>query len=356
MTVLNARPTTVFRSPDDLTATEPPERRGLDRDQVRLLVASGAGITHTRFCAIGDHLDAGDLLVVNNSATRAAEFDATDADGDPVVVHVATRLDNGEWVVELRTAPDAAKPLLDASPGSRLDGPAGIGLTLLSPYPEPNSSPTGTGNRLWRSSVRGTDNLAMALPSIGRPIAYGYLRDRFPLTSYQTVFAAVDGSAEMPSAARPFSAELVVRLVARGIRFAPITLHTGVSSQDAGEAPQPEWRQVSAATADLVNATRRYGGRVVAAGTTVARALESSVAGDGSVEATLGWTDHTIGPDRPVRVLDGIVTGWHNPDASHLLLVEEVAGPQLTQQAYDAAVAGRYRWHEFGDSGLLLRR
>ena len=356
MTALNGRPTTTFRSPEDLTATEPPERRGIGRDQVRLLVATPAGIAHSRFDAIGDHLEAGDLLVVNNSATRAAEFDATDVDGDARVVHVATALDDGEWVVELRTAPDAAKPVLDASPGSRLDGPGGIGLILLSPYPESDSSPTGTGIRLWRSAVRGTRDLASLLAAVGRPISYGYLHDRFPLADYQTVFATVDGSAEMPSAARPFSAELVARLVASGIRFAPITLHAGVSSQDAGEAPQPEWRQVSAATADLVNATHGYGGRVVAVGTTVARALESSVARDGSVRATAGWTEHVIGPGHPVRVVDGMVTGWHNPDASHLLLVEQVAGPELTQQAYDAAVAARYRWHEFGDSGLLLRR
>ena len=244
MTALNARPTTVFRSPDDLTATEPPERRGLDRDQVRLLVATPAGITHTRFDAIGDHLDAGDLLVVNNSATRAAEFDATDADGDPVVVHVATGLDNGEWVVELRTAPDAAKPILDAPPGIPAGRAGGYRAHLAAvPTREPNSSPTGSGNRLWRSAFEGTDNLASLLPAIGRPIAYGYLRDRFPLTNYQTVFARWTAAPRCPARHARSARELVARLVARGIRFAPITLHTGVSSQDAGEAPQPEWRR-----------------------------------------------------------------------------------------------------------------
>jgi S-adenosylmethionine:tRNA ribosyltransferase-isomerase len=128
-----------------------------------------------------------------------------------------------------------------------------------------------------------------------------------------------------------------------------------VSSQDAGEAPQPERFDVTADTAALVNGARARGGRVVAVGTTATRALESAASPDGMVAAARGWTELVIGPDRPVRVVDGLVTGWHNPEASHLLLVEAVAGPELTQRAYDAAVEGGYAWHEFGDSALLLR-
>jgi S-adenosylmethionine:tRNA ribosyltransferase-isomerase len=158
----------------------------------------------------------------------------------------------------------------------------------------------------------------------------------------------------MPSAARPFSAELVARLVSSGVIIAPITLHTGLSSQDAGEAPQPEWFEVSETTAQLVNASRARGGRVIAVGTTATRAIESAAPRDGVVTAVSGWTDLVISPERPVRVVDGLITGWHNPEASHLLLVESVAGTELTQRAYDAAVAERYLWHEFGDSGLLL--
>ncbi len=143
MTQLAARPATHFRSPEDLTATEPPEYRGLARDAVRLLVATPEGLTHTRFSDLAQYLNPGDLLVVNNSATRAAEFDATSDDNDPIVVHVATGLGGRTWVVELRTAPDAAKPILDAGPGNRYRGPAGIRITLRTPYPEGDSSPTG---------------------------------------------------------------------------------------------------------------------------------------------------------------------------------------------------------------------
>ena len=188
----------------------------------------------------------------------------------------------------------------------------------------------------------------------GRPIAYGYLDRRYPLDAYQTVFATHPGSAEMASAGRPFTAELVTRLVSAGVLLAPVTLHTGVSSQEAGEAPQPERFSVPEPTARLVNAMRAGGGRVVAVGTTVTRALESAVAEDGTVVARSGWTDRVVTPAEPPRVVTGLVTGWHDPHASHLLLVEAVAGPELTQRAYEAAVAEEYLWHEFGDAALLL--
>jgi S-adenosylmethionine:tRNA ribosyltransferase-isomerase len=157
----------------------------------------------------------------------------------------------------------------------------------------------------------------------------------------------------MASAGRPFTESLLTRLVARGIGVAPITLHTGVSSQEAGEGPQPEWYDVPAATARLVELTRESGGRVVATGTTVTRALESAVQ-DGHVDAATGWTGRVVTPADPPVVVDGLVTGWHDAGASHLLLVEAVAGATLGQAAYDEALAEGYRWHEFGDSALFL--
>ena len=352
-TATTRTPTTRFAPPEDLTATEPPEQRGLRRDGVRLLVASGPGITHTTFAGIGDHLTAGDVLVVNTSATVPGQLDGLRG-GGAVVVHVANRLADGSRVVELRRAPDAAAPLLDGTPGERVVLPGGATVELLEPYPEPDSSPTGRGNRLWRGRVQAPTTVGDYLTTYARPISYGYLRDSFPIAAYQTIFALDPGSAEMPSAARPFSADLVARLVARGVIFAPITLHTGVSSQEAHEGPQAEWYSVPETTAQLVLAARTRGRRVVAVGTTATRAIESAADERGAVHARSGWTTLVIGPDRPVRVVNGLVTGWHNPDASHLLLVESVAGAALTQRAYGAAVAERYLWHEFGDAGLLL--
>ncbi|HEY6741054.1 MAG TPA: S-adenosylmethionine:tRNA ribosyltransferase-isomerase, partial [Lapillicoccus sp.] len=261
-------------------------------------------------------------------------------------------LDDGTWVLELRSAPAAAIPVLDGSPGEEVHLGEGVVARLLDAYPDGASSPTGAGNRLWRASVTG--DLAGLLRRVGRPIAYGYLDRRYPLRDYQTVFSRDPGSAEMPSAGRPFTNRLVTRLVRSGVLVAPVLLHTGVSSQDAGEAPQPERFEVTPVTAALVNAARARGGRVVAVGTTATRAIESATSPNGVVDASAGWTDLVIGPDRPVRVVEGLVTGWHNPEASHLLLVEAVAGAELTQRAYDAAVAERYAWHEFGDSCLIL--
>ena len=353
-------PHTVFRVTDDLTADAPPEARGLGRDGVRLLVASespsgGVHISHTTFSAIGDHLAPGDLLLVNNSATVAGEVDGRVAGRGRVVVHVATELDDCTWVVELRTAPDAARSVLDAHVGDVVElAPDGPRLCLEAPYPRPDSSPTGRGNRLWRAAELDDCTLVEHLAVHGRPIAYGYLRARFPVDAYQTVFARLPGSAEMASAARPFTAELVARLVSSGVLVAPVTLHTGLSSQESGEAPQPERFAVSGETAALVNHVRSRGGRVVAVGTTATRAIESATDPDGRVRPAAGWTDVVISPDRPARVVDGLVTGWHDPDASHLLLVESVAGTVLTQRAYDEAVAHRYAWHEFGDAGLFL--
>ncbi|MBO9520308.1 MAG: S-adenosylmethionine:tRNA ribosyltransferase-isomerase [Nocardioidaceae bacterium] len=349
MRLIEERPVTVFPAPRETTAPAPAEARGLERDQVRLLVARPDGVTHARFRDLADHLEAGDLVVVNDSATVAGELDAAGPYG-AAVLHLATPLDDGSWVVEVRTAPDGARAVLDAASGAVFAAGA-VEVRLLEPYPRSGSSPTGAGNRLWRAAVTGP--LEARLSSYGRPIGYGYLPRRYPLEAYQTIFSTRPGSAEMPSAARPFTPSLVTRLVSKGVAVAPVTLHTGVSSQEAGEAPQPERFAVPETTARLVNAVRAGGGRVVAVGTTVTRALESAVERD-VVVATRGWTERVVTPADPPRVVTGLVTGWHDPQASHLLLVEAVAGRELSQRAYDAAVAGGYLWHEFGDAALLL--
>lgn len=349
--ILEERSSIHFDPGSGATAPAPAEARGLSREDVRLLVASESGVVHARFRDLSDHLHAGDLVVVNDSATVPGEIDAESAEHGPVVLHLATPLDDGTWVTEVRTPVHAARAVLDAGIGHHFEaGP--VGVTLVEAYPRSGSSPTGSGNRLWRARVDGP--LDSHLGRHGRPIAYGYLSRRYPLSAYQTVFATRPGSAEMPSAARPFTHGLVTRLVSKGVAVAPVTLHTGVSSQEAGEAPQPERFSVPASTALLVNAVRAGGGRVVAVGTTAARALESAVADDGQAVAANGWTDRVVTPADPPRVVTGLVTGWHDPMASHLLLVEAVAGRALAQRAYEAAVAEEYLWHEFGDAALLL--
>lgn len=346
---LDAKALTSFELPDNLSAVAPPEARGLRRDQVRLLVADSHGIRHRRFADLPDELAPGDLVVINTSATLPAAVDGTLAGGRPVVVHFATALDDGRWVVEVRPSGPARGPVTGLAAGDSVLVAGATSATLVSAYPDASDM----DSRLWVATVSSLD-VPRLLHRHGRPITYGYVTGRWPLESYQTVFATKPGSAEMPSAGRPFSAELVTALVTRGIRVAPVTLHTGVSSPEAGETPTPERYEVPTGTADLVNLTRRTGGRVVAVGTTVTRALESVAGTDGSVTASRGWTDLVLGPDRPARVVDGLITGWHAPGASHLLLLEAVVGPALVSSAYEEAVRHGYLWHEFGDSALLL--
>ena len=335
-----------FEVSPDRVATSPPERRGQDRDGVRLLVVRPSGIEHRRFRDLPDALHAGDLLVINTSGTLPA---AVDAPGRAGPVHVSTVLDDGSWVIELRRV-DGRGPDRSLAPGHRIALPGGVQLAVVEPYPRADAEPA----RLWRARPVAPVDLVEYLGRYGRPITYGYLDGRYPLTAYQTVYATVPGSAEMPSAGRPFSERLLVQLIARGITIAPIVLHAGVSSTEAHEQPFPERYTVPSSTARLVASARAAGSRVVAVGTTVVRALESVATPDGTVRAGQGWTDLVLGPHRPARVVNGIISGFHEPGASHLMLLEAIAGRELVRSSYQAALDHGYLWHEFGDSTVFL--
>ena len=340
-----------FALPERLQAHEPPEARGVARDEVRLMVASHAeaGLEHARFRDLPGFLRAGDVLVVNVSATLPAAVPARLPGGAAVELRFATAapdLDRGSWwIVELRSA-GGASPFRDARAGETLELPGGAAVELVAPY--------AGGVRLWLARVRASAPLHEYLARHGHPIRYGYVPSEWPLAAYQTAFATQPGSAEMPSAGRPFTPELITRLVAGGVHVAPLVLHAGVSSLERGEAPYPERYAVPEATARLVNAVRWWGGRVIAVGTTVVRALETVADEAGAVAAGEGWTRLVVTPERGVRAVDGLVTGWHEPDASHLQLLEAVAGPELLERSYAAALEHGYLWHEFGDSHLIL--
>ncbi|MGZ4227078.1 MAG: S-adenosylmethionine:tRNA ribosyltransferase-isomerase [Solirubrobacteraceae bacterium] len=338
-----------FDVPAALEARQPPEERGLRRDEVRLLVArrSDGSVSHRRFADLVDVLDAGDLLVVNVSATIPAAVSARRPDCERVTVHFATpapQLADGWWVVELRSS-DGGRPLR-ASVGERISLDGGAELELVAPY--------ASGARLVLARIDGADSVIGYLERHGRPIRYGYVKSPWPLDAYQNVYATTPGSAEMASAGRPFTPELITQLIARGVLFAPITLHCGVSSPERHEAPLPERFEVPEQTAALIRAVREWGGRVVAVGTTVVRALESVAQPDGAVAAGAGWTGLVVTPGRGLWLVDGLITGWHEPEASHLEMLEAAAGPQLLARSYDAALACGYLWHEFGDSHLVL--
>jgi S-adenosylmethionine:tRNA ribosyltransferase-isomerase len=333
----------------DHAAHEPPEARGIERDNIRLMVSPGHDAPiHATFRALPDFLASGDLVVVNTSATVPAAIDAELPNGTTFVLHVSTELPGGLWMVEPRQLIEggATQPL-SLSPGvTRIRLSGGTELDLLRPAPG--------STRLWLAAAVGNDVLTTQLLTNGRPIRYRYVDHDWPIETYQTVFADKPGSAEMPSAARPFSDALVTALIRRGVALATITLHTGVSSLEGHELPYPERFEVPAATAAAVNAAHAAGGHVVAVGTTVVRALETAVDSRGTVHPAEGWTDAIITAQRGVRAVDGLVTGWHEPEASHLDMLEAVAGRAVLEVAYAEAFATGYLWHEFGDSHLLL--
>ena len=333
-----------FTLPAELEAHDPPEARGLARDGVRMLVSrrSSGEIGHHGFRDLPGLLLPGDLLVVNTTATLPAQVRADDG----LAVHFSSPQPDGTWLVELRQVKGKiSMPNGPGFPDQRISLPGGAVLTL-------EGKATA---RLWRARLS-----AAVVPYLlrhGIPIRYSYVHREWALPFYQTVFAREPGSAEMPSASRPFTPSVVTALVARGVLIAPLTLHTGVSSLEAGEDPYPEPYDVPPATARLVNHVRADGGRIIAAGTTVVRALETAALGGlpgGQVAASAGWTSHVVTPETGVTVVDGLLTGLHEPRSSHLRMLAAFAGPGLLDRCYETAIRSRYLWHEFGDVHLML--
>jgi S-adenosylmethionine:tRNA ribosyltransferase-isomerase len=332
-----------FELPARLEADHPPEAR----DGVRLLVANCAdgSIVHGHFRDLPRFLAPGDLLVINTSATLPAALPALRADGTELELRLSTPAPDLDadryWIVELRRGDEPYA----AGVGERLRLPAGATAELVAPYAAP---------RLWLARLDLHRPVDEYLAEHGHPIRYRYVPRSWPLDEYQNVYAVEPGSAEMASAGRPFTPELITRLVAEGILVAPVTLHTGVSSQERGERPYAERFRVPLETAMLANAVRTWGGRVIAVGTTVVRALETVAQPDGTVTAGDGWTNLIVTPERGLWALDGLLTGWHEPQSSHLDVLRAAAGDELLARSYEAAIEHGYRWHEFGDSQLVL--
>jgi len=358
-----------FELPGALLAHEPPEARGLTRDGVRLLVTDpdDDGVRHATVRDLPDYLRAGDVLVVNASATINAALDAWrpavgNVPDEMIRLHLSSPVpeatDDRHWVVELRRlTADGSRPLLDARAGERIGLRGGATATLIEPFARRTThSAPNDSVRLWIAELDYPGGALAYAWEFGSPIRYGYVRDRWPLACYQTVFADEPGSAEMPSAGRPFTGELVERIEARGVTIARLTLHTGVASLETGEAPYPDRYRVPRETANMVNRARANGGRVVAVGTTVVRALETVASASGTVTEGEGWTDLVVSPERGVRVVDALITGFHEPRASHLAMLEAIAGSDHLAFAYQAALKAGYLWHEFGDLHLIMRQ
>lgn len=350
--------TVEFSLPPELEASAPPEARGLRRDQVRLMVSnySTDQIKHSRFYRLDQYLNGGDVLVINTSRTRNAALLASRVDGTALEIHLSIHLDDDLWTVELRALDELGKTkhLEDARAGEILTLPAAASAVLEGPYISDcndNSKPSET---LWLAKVKFPYPVDDYLERYGFPIRYNYVKEKWPLSFYQTVYATEPGSAEMPSAGRPFTSGLLKRLAAKGIRIAPLILHTGVSNLETHEPPYKEFFRVTSETAQIVNDARTSGHRIVAVGTTAIRALESVTNGDGEAHAGEGWTCLVITPQRGLRAVNGLITGMHEPDASHLAILAALAGRSHIKIAYEEALRKGYLWHEFGDLHLIL--
>jgi S-adenosylmethionine:tRNA ribosyltransferase-isomerase len=354
----------VFDVPDALQASSPPEARGLARDEIRMLVAGPEGLDHRTLDDLPLVLDPGDLIVLNTSSTIPASLAATTESGDVVRVNLSTVApDTGmtpaqalagrasTWFVEFRTPAGPADPPNGDDAEMAVFGLPGAGTLRLDPPP----SGGGGSARLWQAQLETPQPLITWLGRHAQPIRYSYVTESWPIEAYRNSYSTIPGSVEMPSAGRGLTPRLLARLAARGVQVVPVTLHCGVSSQEAGEAPYVEWCSVSAGTAGAVNAARRSGRRVLAVGTTVVRALETAAVDGGFLTAAEGWTDLVVGPHREIRTIDGLLTGWHEPRASHLMMLESLVGRDLLGQSYRAALQAGYLWHEFGDVHLLLR-
>lgn len=350
----------IFELPGHLEASEPPEKRGLKRDEVRLMISQPDGnrFEHTFFRRLSNYLGPNDVLVINTSATLNAALSVERSDGKTLQLHLSTELPDGSWAVELRQPHQhGSQQFFANSPGDRFQLPAGGSATLLESYDcncKGAASKSNQPKRLWKAKIEWPEDQFTYLQKHGFPIRYDYIKAPWPIDYYQTVFATEPGSAEMPSAGRAFTPQTITQLIVKGVEIIPILLHTGVASLEADESPYQERYRISADSVERLNTARQRGKRIIAVGTTVVRALETAADQDGILHAGEGYTCEIITPQRGVRVIDGLLTGFHEPKASHLKMLSAIAGREHLKLAYAEALRQEYLWHEFGDMHLIL--
>lgn len=344
-----------FELPEALECSLPTEQRGIARDEIRMMVSHMATdeVEHRIFRNLPDYLEAGDVLVVNTSGTLKAALETRLEDGREARIHLSTPLESGHWIAEIREVYQGhSRRFIQDFSDRTLPIPNGAQLELLLPQ---NPDRTETGRlQLWE--VRLVLGMAVSdyLARFGCPIKYKNLDQSYPQSWYQTVFATDWGSAEMPSAGRGFTPGVVHELGKKGVEIVPILLHTGVSSLEVDEQPYAERYHISANSANSLNRARSSGKRIIAVGTTAVRAVETLTTPDGITRGGSGKTSLYITPDRGLYGIDGLLTGFHEPRASHLWMLEALAGKPHLGITYSAALEAKYFWHEFGDVHLIL--
>jgi S-adenosylmethionine:tRNA ribosyltransferase-isomerase len=350
-----------FELPPDLEAAAPPEARGLRRDGVRLMVvdrATGA-VRHPGFSLGALLRPPADGVAPHDSRTLPASLLGWTASGAPLELRLAGR-DGDRWAgLALGVPPngdpalvptDARPPAPALAPGDRLTFAGGLGASVVERHDEVPAM-------VWIRFDRAGAELLGALHRAGQPVRYAYVPERWGLHHYQTLFAAAPGSAEMPSAGRAFTVQTLHDLRARGVGLATISLHAGLSTYGDPEVDRrfvpAEPYRVPATTAVAVERCRAAGGRVIAIGTTVVRTLETAATADGHVAAGAGVSRLRIDPDHKLRAVFGLLTGLHEPEASHLDLLRAFLTTGQLRAAYGEALTKGYLWHEFGDLCLI---
>ncbi|WP_335869577.1 S-adenosylmethionine:tRNA ribosyltransferase-isomerase [Bacillus sp. 2205SS5-2] len=333
--------TNSFRIPSYLNATVPAEMIRGYRDDVRLLVldSESGNTTHARFCELGNFLKKGDLLLFNNSRTIPAVLE-----GEKIKIHLSRKREDETWeglvIYEGEDKGAENSFLLQGNLTGRIIGNG-------SEHPL----------KIISFSMEG-EAFINHLYTYGAPIRYEYIQSQWSLDAYQTVFASVPGSVEMPSAGRAFSWRLLEQLKAQGINFAFLSLHTGLSYYGEDQWPNPtkhpESFEIPLETEKLVNETKKRGGRVIAVGTTVVRAIESARHVGDEIQAGKGLTTLYINEGYDLNVVDGLLTGFHEPEASHLHLLTSLIKEKQLMASYQEALSQGYLWHEFGDVNLII--
>lgn len=340
-----------FNLPDHLACPKPTEDRNLARDEVRLLVTKGPDeAEHVEFSNLDSYLKRGDVLVINTSATRPSAFFISLPEERKGVLHLSTRLNAREWLIEIREI-KGTKTIRwnEGTEKMTFSLPEDSFIRLKKKFYKDHRSLD-----LWIAEFNTTHQPETLMTNHGRPIKYDKLDENYPLEYYQTLFSFHPGSSEMPSAGRGFTPALIEKLLNKGIVFAPILLHTGISSLEDDETPYPEYMEVSPLSALMINHAKDHGHRIVAIGTTAVRAIESAVNHVGKVRSYQGNTSLFIEENYDMKVVDGLLTGFHEPRASHLHMLQSLAGAEHIQYAYETAVAKNYYWHQFGDLHLIL--
>lgn len=327
--------------PEELIAQTPVE----PRDSSRLLVYDEGNVAHRHFRDIKDYLRAGDVLVVNNTRVIPARLYGAKPTGALVEVLLLKRLDLTRWEVILR-------PGKRLKTGSKIIFSEELSATVVEHLED--------GGRVIEFEFEGVFEDILA--RVGTTPLPPYIKEKLADPErYQTVYSKINGSAAAPTAGLHFTPELIAELKAKGVEFAEVLLHVGLStfrpvSEDDVEKHEMhfEYYEMSAETAEVINRAKSEGRRVIAVGTTSVRVLETVGNEDGTVRVEKGETDIFIYPSYRFKVIDGLITNFHLPESTLIMLVSAFVGYEQTMALYRTAVEERYRFFSFGDSMVLF--